>query len=346
MLNRLDTLTAFDGYTVGMGYVRVLIDHLDQSGRAARDICTASQLAQIREASSGDRFPVNDWHALMASAETLLEDPCLALTLSEHLKPWNMGLVGFMAMTSNTLGEVGKLLERYHHLLNDLEAVHRKVQGDRFVLSLRQLTAVVDPRITLLTLGTWAWHARLLTGKPDLVFDADFAFASPGQEDRFARVFGGAVRFKQRSNALTGPMRYLELPVLQQEPSVNRILHQQAEQQADRHALSPGSFLAKLEQLLALQMGERDVTLAVLAEALDMSPRTLQNRLEAVGLSFRGVVERVRKNLAVKYLNDSRLSLLEIALMLGFTNQTSFHHAFKRWTGQSPGEFRRLLSGS
>jgi AraC-like DNA-binding protein len=58
------------------------------------------------------------------------------------------------------------------------------------------------------------------------------------------------------------------------------------------------------------------------------------------------VVERVRKNLALKYLNDSRLSLLDIALMLGFTNQTSFHHAFKRWTGQSPGEFRRALSGS
>ncbi len=338
-------LTAYDGYTVGISYVRVLLDFIDHSGHAAESICTPKQLADIRQAPSSERFPVNDWHVLMAAAESLLQDPCLALTLSEHFKPWNTGLVGFMTMTSSNLREVGKVLSRYHHLRNDLESVHGSLQGDQFVLAVRQVTPLIDPRITLLTIGAWAWSARLLTGKPDLAFDVNFMFPSPGQASKFARVFGGTARFNQASNALMGPVRYLDLPVLQQEPSVNRILHEQAEQQVDQRAMSSGSFLARLENLLALQMGEQEVTLVALATALDMSPRTLQNRLEAVGLSFRGVVERVRKNLAMKYLNDSRLSLLEIALMLGFTNQTSFHHAFKRWTGQSPGEFRRLLSG-
>jgi AraC-like DNA-binding protein len=345
MFIKPQALTSYDGYTVGIGYARVLLDFIEQRGHAAQDICTPQQFSEIRQAPPSARFSVDDWHALMASAESLLQDPCLALTLSEHQKPWNTGLVGFMSMTSNTLREVGQVLSRYHHLLNDLESAHEQCQDDRFVLGVRPLTPLIDPRITLLTIGTWAWHARVLTGKPDLVFDARFGFPSPGKEDQFARVFGGTTLFNQTDNALMGSAHYLDLPVLQQEPSVNRILHQQAEQQVDQRAMSAGSFLARLENMLALQMGEHEVTLVALANALDMSPRTVQTRLETMGLSFRGVVERVRKNLALKYLNDSRLSLLEIALMLGFTNQTSFHHAFKRWTGQSPGEFRRHLLG-
>ncbi len=332
----------YDGYTVSIGYVRALLEYVEQCGHAAEKICTSKQLSEIRETPSSARFPVSGWHALMATAESLLDDPCLALTMSEHLKPWNIGLVGFMTMTSSTLQEVGKVSCRYHHLLNDLESVQGALHSDQFTLSIHQVTPLTDPRITLLTTGAWAWQARLLTGKPNLVFDVNFVFSSLGREEQFARVFGGTTRFNQSNNALMGPLSYLNLPVVQQEPSLNRILHQHAEHQVDQHAMSSGSFLARLENLLALQMGEKEVSLVALADALDMAPRTLQSRLETVGLTFRDVVDRVRKNLALKYLNDSRLSLFQIALMLGFANQTSFHHAFKRWTGQPPGEFRRI----
>lgn len=332
----------YDGYTVSIGYVRALLEYAEQCGHAAEEICAPQQLPEIREAPSSARFPVSEWHALMTTAESLLEDPCLALTMAEHLKPWNIGLVGFMTMTSSTLQEVGKVSCRYHHLLNDLESVQGELRGEQFALSIQQVTPLIDPRITLLTIGAWAWQARMLTGKSNLVFDVNFVFSSPGREDQFTRVFGGTTRFKQSENALLGSSSYLNLPVIQQEPSLNRILHQQAEHQVGQHAMSSGSFLARLENLLALQMGEKEVSLVAMADALDMAPRTLQNRLEGVGLTFRDVVDRVRKNLALKYLNDSRLSLFQIALMLGFANQSSFHHAFKRWTGQPPGEFRRF----
>jgi AraC-like DNA-binding protein len=122
---------------------------------------------------------------------------------------------------------------------------------------------------------------------------------------------------------------------------VNRILQQQAVEQLDRLAERSGSFLNRLERLLKGQLDRGDVTLASLASELNMSPRTLQNRLEASGMSFRSVVDRVRQSEAESYLRESRLPLIDIALALGFANQTSFQHAFKRWTGKSPGEFRR-----
>lgn len=180
----------YDGYTVSIGYVRALLEYVEQCGHAAEEICTPQQLPEIREVSSSARFPVSDWHTLMVRAESLLEDPCLALTMSEHLKPWNIGLVGFMTMTSSTLQEVGKVSCRYHHLLNDLESVQGALHGDHFALSIQQVTPLIDRRITLLTIGAWAWQARLLTGKPNLVFDVNFVFSAPGREEQFARVFG------------------------------------------------------------------------------------------------------------------------------------------------------------
>lgn len=337
---------AYEGYAVSIGYVRALFDYLQQQGHAAEEICAPLRLSEIRAADSSTRCSVTEWHSLMGAAEGLLGDPNLALALSAHLKPWHTGLVGFMAMTSRTLGDAGQVLVRYHHLLNDIEAVDEAMLGKQFRLGVRQLTSVKSPRISLLTLGSWASHARWLTGRNDLVFDAHFAFSPPRQLDAFERIFGGALLFNQPTSALLGARDYLALGVIGQEPNINRILHQQAAAQVDQLAESAGSFLAKLERLLSAHLGQGGVSLAVLAAEMQVSPRTLQNRLEEAGMSFRAVVERVRKNQAIGYLNDSRLSLMQIALMLGFANQTSFHHAFKRWTGQSPGEFRRLPSGS
>jgi AraC-like DNA-binding protein len=350
MMNRpmafnTSSTNAYEGYAVSIGYVRVLFDYMAQQGFSPDQVCAPLRVNEFRVADSNARCPLNEWHDLMGAAEVLMGDAHLALTLSEHIKPWHAGLVGFMAMTSGTLRDVGKVLAHYHHFLNDVESVEVGLRGNCFVLAVPQLTSLNSQRISMITLGSWAWHARWLTGRHDLVFDADFAFPKPGRLDTFERVFGGALRFNQPHSALAGALPYLDLRVIQQEPTINRILLQQAERQKDQLAESAGSFLAKLERLLSTHLGHSEVSLSALAAEMQISPRTLQNRLEDTGLSFRTVVERVRKNQAINYLNDSRLSLMQIALMLGFANQTSFHHAFKRWTGQSPGEFRRFTSG-
>lgn len=345
-MGKFEAVPAYEGYAVHIGYVRVLLDVLEQHGIDPARIWTPQRLAEIRAATANARVPLQEWHGLMNAAEGLLGDPWLVLRLAESVKPWHTGLVGFMAMTSATLLEVGSVLARYHHLLNDIETVEAGTRGDRFALDVRQLTALRSPRISLLTLGSWAWRARWLTGRPELRFDADLPDPEPGAAARLRldRTFGGTLRFGQPHASLLGPRDYLALPVIHQEPSVNRLLQREAQQQADEHAEATGSFLARLERRLAAQLGGGEVTLASLASEMEVAPRTLQRRLEDAGLSFRSVVERVRKNQALAYLADPRLSLIEIALMLGFSNQTSFHHAFKRWTGHAPGEFRRRPS--
>jgi AraC-like DNA-binding protein len=78
-----------------------------------------------------------------------------------------------------------------------------------------------------------------------------------------------------------------------------------------------------------------------IAAAIDLSPRALRGRLSKKRISFRVLADEVRCGLALSNVHDSTLSLVDLAYLLGFSEQTSFQRAFKRWTGRSPGEYRR-----
>jgi AraC-like DNA-binding protein len=81
------------------------------------------------------------------------------------------------------------------------------------------------------------------------------------------------------------------------------------------------------------------------AEVLYVSERTLQRRLAGTGLSFSGLVDGVRRDLALKHIGDAGLSISEIAYLLHFADSTAFYRAFKRWTSEAPAQYRRNLFG-
>ena len=154
-------------------------------------------------------------------------------------------------------------------------------------------------------------------------------------------MFGGQLRFDQPHDELLYCQSYLSLRIRQQDPVVHKFLRQQAMAQLEMLHSQSGGFLARIEKLIKGRMGSGGVTLKDLAPELGMSPRTLQHRLDRYGVNFRNLVDGLRHSQAKQHLRLTDLSLAEIADMLGFSNQTSFQRAFKRWTGQTPGEFRR-----
>ncbi|HJL16368.1 MAG TPA: AraC family transcriptional regulator [Sandaracinaceae bacterium LLY-WYZ-13_1] len=89
---------------------------------------------------------------------------------------------------------------------------------------------------------------------------------------------------------------------------------------------------------------KQDATLEAVARDVGLSPRVLQKRLQAAGTSFQELLDGVREGLAKRYLTQPGLDLSGAALLLGYSDVTAFHRAFKRWTGLTPGEFRRRAS--
>ena len=100
-------------------------------------------------------------------------------------------------------------------------------------------------------------------------------------------------------------------------------------------------FSRKVERAIAELLPSGDISDDKVADALFMSTRTLQRRLSEEGLTYKQLLESVRHTLAGQYIRDEKLSLNEISYLLGFSEQSSFSRAFKRWTGTSPSEARR-----
>ena len=111
------------------------------------------------------------------------------------------------------------------------------------------------------------------------------------------------------------------------------------------------NYLAKLDKedivqqvkaAILDQLPSGNVTEETVAEAVYTSKRSLQRKLNEKGTTFKTILTDVRQDLALKYIHDRKLTLTEISFMLGFSEMSSFSRAFKRWTGESPKEFRRL----
>jgi AraC-like DNA-binding protein len=148
------------------------------------------------------------------------------------------------------------------------------------------------------------------------------------------------VRFNDSHTRVQFPLSYLERLMPHSDPGLRTILRRQAD--ALLSALPDSdTYDRALQQHLLKLLTEGKATLPRMARALNVSVRTLQRRLEGRNLSWQQVLDRTREALARQYLADPALSLGDIALLLGFSEQSAFTRAFGRWTGQSPAHWRR-----
>ena len=104
---------------------------------------------------------------------------------------------------------------------------------------------------------------------------------------------------------------------------------------------TPSTSATRVQDEVLRAMPEGEISAERIARRLGLHARTLQRRLAAEGTTYAAVVERARRTLAERHLAESRLSVGEVAFLLGYSEPSVFHRAFRRWTGQTPAAFRR-----
>jgi AraC-like DNA-binding protein len=87
-------------------------------------------------------------------------------------------------------------------------------------------------------------------------------------------------------------------------------------------------------------MGGREINLDIVAKNLAMSPRNLQLKLKEEGATYQEILDDLRKKVALDNLKEQGASIGDLAFLLGYSDQSAFNHAFKRWTGKTPRQFR------
>jgi AraC-like DNA-binding protein len=177
--------------------------------------------------------------------------------------------------------------------------------------------------------------------KPDLhVLRVELRQPAPPALAPYEKLFRAPVHFGAAEDRLSFSSEEWDSPTVSPDAALARLLEEHARILAERVPHAPSGFQADVQKAIASGLPERG-SVEHVARALYVSVRTLQRKLVAAGTTFKEVSETVRGRLAEEYLADPSVSIAEVAFLLGFSDQSSFNRAFGRWTGVSPGRWRR-----
>ena len=131
-----------------------------------------------------------------------------------------------------------------------------------------------------------------------------------------------------------------ELPLIQADPYLNNLLLKHCEVALADRGAGVSQLRTRVENAISSVLPHGRVLAEDVARSLGMSKRTLARKLSDEGLNYSEILEDLRRDLAVRYLNDRKLHISKIAWLLGFQEVSAFTHAFKRWTGKTPSQVR------
>ncbi len=286
------------------------------------------------------RYPTARMGTLWDTAEAATRDPCIGLVVGLNVRPTTFHALGFSWLASATLLGALRRLRRFYRVIATVPAdITIELTGDVYELDI----AFPDPRHRAGPIPMDAFLAaiiklcRMATNEHFHPLKVTMLREDPGRADDYIKSFAAPVHFATDNDALFFDKAVLEAPV----PGKNLELARETDRILDRYigALQPEKVASEVAQLLLRLLPSGQASQSTVANRMNRSTSTLQRQLRAEGTNYREICDETRKSLAEQYVRDGEYSLGEIAYQLGFTDQSNFSRAFKRWTGISPGEF-------
>jgi AraC-like DNA-binding protein len=335
--------------SVSVAYLQGLLDYLARQGVDAAQLLERVQLSPQILAQRDQRIAASVYLELLGHGVRLSGDEQLGLHLGEAVRPGYYGVLGYLIMSCATLADALHRQARYAELVGNLGQVGLADEPPRPGLepqvahSWQPLLAQQKRQLSEETLAGWVTFGHWISGLDIPPTEVRFQHAAPADTAEYQRIFRCPVLFDQADNALVFPKRLLATPLGQADAQVRLMLDAYADRMLGE--IQQGhSVLDRARLELSRQLPEMGADLQQIAARLALSPRTLQRRLREAGLSFNQLVDETRQQLVLNYLRDPALELAEIAFLVGFSEPGSLARAFRRWTGQSPGEYRRQLT--
>lgn len=283
------------------------------------------------------RISVVDNRRLWALVAARSGDPAFGLHFAQQLEVGTFEALDYAMWASATLADAIERIVRFHRLIGD-DLLLRVVQRGGTARLVRECLHDVAPRAESFVTFLVA-RARSLVAKLPDPREVRFRHPPPRDLRPYRAFFRCPVRFDASTTELVTDAQALQLPLRSARPGLAAVL--------DRHmrdllARLPTSdhFEQRVHDAIARSLHGSRPSLAATARQLHASPRTVQRRLRERGMSHRDLVEEIRRDLAERLLARPRLSIAEIAYLLGFDNASGFRKAYKRWHGVAPSERR------
>lgn len=317
-------------------FTRILCRWMERWRLVDRDLETRLNLLADKDAIS-----LEHWRSLLSRAQALRPDHPVGIEIGAEVQIQHTGMLGYLVLNSASLAdalETYQLCEKHFYSVN---LAQLKRSDSSWTVYWPHQPDINNPLFVQVALASLFSFMRQRFPESCRLVSVSFTGSAPKDLHAFETFFNCPVFFnakhpsisfdgqkvhKANSTGFTGDFQVMR--------------HQQLQAFTDVLKASD-PFLQRLQFAILTAIPEGKASLPSIAKEMSCASRTLQRKLGQYGLSFQQLLDGVREQLAKRYLAKTSLSLAEIPLLLGFSDQSAFSRAFKHWSGMSPGEFRR-----
>ena len=338
--NQTDRLSSIPTATGGIA--RLACVRLREFGKDAGHILAEAGATAEQAYNDSIRLEVSKQIRILDLVAQELGDELLGFHLGRDFDLRDIGLVYYVIASSEQLADGIRNAERYSGIMNDGVRLHFR-QDDRsavIALDYVNLDRQSDRHQIEFLLVTVIRICRQITDTrlaPRHLRVRHHRDAMPAE---FRKFFGTDVEFGAGADEIVFPAPVASLPLAKRDNYLNDLLRRYADEALAGRPRHLGRFRSAVEDTLPQLLPHGKFSTFKVAQHLGMSTRTLARKLNAEGVSFSDILDQLRLALAQRYLSERELPISEISWLLGYSEVSSFTHAFKRWTGKTPRQFR------
>ena len=325
---------------------RVVMDYVGTQGHDSAPIQQALGLNTDQLADPTQRVPTSRLIQALNVASSLCGDPSTAVRVAQTIRPAHLGALGYALSSSPTVSQAITLYERMHRLICNQSQINLQMRPHAMEITCDWLDGPV-PRDTQL----WAFissarlsFSRWVIGRQLVPMQVDLPCPPPGHPQALAALqghLGCPVHFEAHIPRELLPLEWLGMHMPSADPVMHRMMTSMSDQLLSAHQEGGEAVTVLMRQLIALSLNQGlapslEAMLPDLRAAGCTSVRQLQRRLAEQGLSFKELVEQVRKEQVLNDLRHTELPLSVVAQRAAYAEPASFHRAVKRWTGTTP----------
>lgn len=323
--------------TVATAYVGVLLEYLAAHGI---DAAAFAAKAGIDRNDPTAQIEARAYVRMLDEAAELTKDPDIGLHLGERVQARHLGVQGYAVMSAATLAESLDRALQYQTLVDTINRAVLETRGAESALVWEPTPYSPGRAFSELDVTSWVVFSRLVTGLPLQFARIDFRHPQPVDTREHQRILRCPLRFGAEREAIAFPTAVLKLPMPQPDPMMQKIMDELG-QRLLIQAAATDDPVECARAYVSRQLTHTLPKVEEVAGQVGLATRTLQRKLTENGMTYSALVDGVRRELAERYLADPGIQMAEVAFLLGYSEQSAFQRAFKRWTGDSPGSFRQ-----
>jgi AraC-like DNA-binding protein len=321
---------------------RETLSYLDRRGIDAEPALFGAGLSRRQLSENDIGVSVASQYRFLELAATEANDHLLGLHVAAEMDMRAIGILFYLVGSSPTVSEALENLAHYSATTNEALVLEIFRHKDEVILAIRHVQEFYEPHRQFFELLA-LWFIRTLHRQTNVDFAplrVTFTHARDAGPREVHRLLRCPVEFAQTVDSWVLPQQILDLPVVSGDSHLLRILTVHADELlTERHSVTGLQRMVADQLISLLPSGESRA--AAVAQRLNMSTRSFTRQLAKEGTTFGEILERLRRRLASRYLAHDRMSIKQIAWLLGYSQVGAFNHAYRRWTGTSPARARQ-----